>query len=77
MAVSRRKFRSCGCEPLQIPTFDDVADFCGIEGRSGMDYVAESKQDFADSLRFCRSFEVLSPLPLNERPKALSTDAYK
>ena len=42
-----------------------------------MDYVAESKQDFADSLRFCRGFEVLSPLPLNERPKALSTDAYK
>ena len=39
-----------------------------------MDYVAESKQDFAESLRFCRSFEVLSPLPLNERPKALSTD---
>ena len=40
-----------------------------------MDYVAESKQDFAECLRFCRSFEVLSPLPLNERPKALSTDA--
>ena len=55
--------------------FENVADFCGVAERSGMDYVAESKQDFAESLRFCRSFEVLSPLPLNERPKALSTDA--
>jgi len=68
-------FRPYGCEPPQIPTFDNVADFCGVAERSGMDYVAESKQDFAESLRFSRSFEVLSPLPLNERPKALSTDA--
>ena len=67
--------RFCGGSPLTVPTFDNVADFRRIAERSGMDYVAESKQDFAESLRFCRSFEVLSPLPLNERPKALSTDA--
>ena len=26
-----------GGSPLTVPTFDNVADFCGIAGRSGMD----------------------------------------
>mgnify|MGYP004436260945 CR=1 FL=1 len=37
-----------GCEPLQIPTFDNVADFCGIVKRSGFSDGAPLSADVDD-----------------------------